>query len=38
VTEAQGQLGNLEEGEHLLLEAVTIRLVKTATEDTSMCL
>jgi hypothetical protein len=33
VAEAQGQFRNLEEGQQLLLEAVTIRLVKTVTED-----
>jgi hypothetical protein len=30
---AQGQFGNPEEGERLLLEAVTRKLVKNVTED-----
>jgi hypothetical protein len=35
VAEAQGRFGNPEEGEHLLLQAVTRRLVKTQlTEKT----
>jgi hypothetical protein len=37
VAEAWGQFRNLEEGEHLPLEAVTCKLVKIITEDTSVC-
>jgi hypothetical protein len=33
VAETQGQFGNPDEGEHLLLEAVTRRLVKNETGD-----
>jgi hypothetical protein len=36
VAAARGKFGNLEEWESLQLEAVTGRLVKTITEDTSM--
>jgi hypothetical protein len=36
VAEAWGQFRKPEEGEHLPLEAVIRRLVKTVTEDTSV--
>jgi hypothetical protein len=32
-----GQFGNPREGERLPLEAVTIRLLKIMTEDTTLC-
>jgi hypothetical protein len=37
VAKARGQFGNPEEGESLPLEAVTRELVKTVTENTSVC-
>jgi hypothetical protein len=37
VSEAWGQLGTPEEGEHTPLEAVIRMMVKTVTEDTSVC-
>jgi hypothetical protein len=38
VAESRGQFENPEEGERSPLEAVTIRLVKTVTENTSVSL
>jgi hypothetical protein len=35
--EARGQFGKREEGKRSPLEAVARKLVRTATEDTSMC-
>jgi hypothetical protein len=38
VAEGRGQFGNPEQAEHTPLEAVTRCLMKTVTEDTSVCL
>jgi hypothetical protein len=38
VAEAWGQFRNAEERKHSLLEVVTSRLVKTMTENTSVCM
>jgi hypothetical protein len=38
VVEVRGQFGNEEEGKLPTLEAVNRRLVKTVTEDTTVCI